>query len=127
MSKSKRVETDGGESLGQSAFANLSLGNLPDGPPADKSAGHEKPSRSRKPKSLPLVVRREKKGRGGKTVTVLEAPDHSTGPRLEALLKSLKKSLGRGGQKEGCSLVLQGEPDDRLRALAEKEGFRLKG
>ncbi|MCH8475876.1 MAG: translation initiation factor [Opitutales bacterium] len=125
MSKPKRIATEGGQSLEHNAFADLSLGHLPTGPQPDtlpKKTGKEK-----KPKKFPLVLRREKKGRGGKTVTVLEAPDHSVGPRLEALLKVLKKSLGRGGQREGRSLVVQGEPDERLRELVDNEGFRLKG
>lgn len=126
MSKSKKVQTDGGEGLGHQAFAQLSLGDLP-AAPSRSAPAKPTPAAGKKPKPLPLVLRREKKGRGGKTVTVLAAPDHSTGPRMEALLQALKKSLGRGGQKEGCTLVLQGEPDDRLRALVEKEGFRLKG
>ncbi|MCC5790390.1 MAG: translation initiation factor [Opitutales bacterium] len=126
MSKTKRIETEGGESLGQNAFAGLSLGDLPEGPQQD-AAPEKKAGKEKKQKKFPLVLRREKKGRGGKTVTVLEAPDHSIGPRLEALLQVLKKSLGRGGQREGRSLVLQGEPDERLRELVENEGFRLKG
>ena len=69
------------------------------------------------------VVRMERKGRGGKEVTVVE----QLGLRpaeLETWLKALKGALGCGGAVEGDTLVLQGDQRDRLPALLEKRGVR---
>ena len=69
------------------------------------------------------VVRREKKGRGGKEVTVVE--QLGLPPReLETWLKALKTQLGCGGAVEGDALVLQGDQRDRTRALLEARGVR---
>ncbi len=69
------------------------------------------------------VVRFERKGRGGKAVTVIE----KLGLRpaaLEAWLGELKRALGCGGQVEGDALVLQGDLRERVRALLEARGVR---
>jgi translation initiation factor 1 len=69
------------------------------------------------------VVRLEKKGRGGKEVTVVEKLELAAG-ELEAWLKALKNSLGCGGTVEGESLVFQGDQRERLPALLEARGVR---
>ena len=85
--------------------------------PAPKPAPVEKKGPAR------AVVRREKKGRGGKEVTVVEQLGLS--PRdLEAWLKDLKGKLGCGGVVEGDTLVLQGDQRDRTSALLEAKGVR---
>jgi len=69
------------------------------------------------------VVRMERKGRGGKEVTVVE----QLGLRpaeLEVWLKALKGSLGCGGVVEEEALVLQGDHRDRLPPLLEARGVR---
>jgi translation initiation factor 1 len=69
------------------------------------------------------VVRMERKGRGGKEVTVVEQLGLRP-PELEVWLKALKGSLGCGGVVEEESLVLQGDHRDRLPALLEARGVR---
>src|SRR5262245_29982087 len=54
------------------------------------------------------VVRMERKGRGGKEVTVVEQLELPP-PEREAWLKALKAALGCGGAVEAESLVLQGD------------------
>lgn len=69
------------------------------------------------------VVRYERKGRGGKEVTLveqLELPDRE----LQHWLKALKGSLGCGGAIEDAALVLQGDHRKRLPALLEARGVR---
>ena len=69
------------------------------------------------------MVRREKKGRGGKEVTVVE--QLGLQPReLELWLKALKSQLGCGGAIEEGALVLQGDQRDRAAALLEARGVR---
>ncbi|MBS2022906.1 MAG: translation initiation factor, partial [Deltaproteobacteria bacterium] len=67
------------------------------------------------------VVRKEKKGRGGKEVTVVEQLGLPA-KQLEVWLKALKNALGCGGAVEGDTLVLQGEHRDRLKLLLEERG-----
>ena len=55
-----------------------------------------------------LLLRREKKGRGGKTVTVLSGLTLSL-PARETLARELKKGLGCGAALEGDTVVLQGD------------------
>ena len=69
------------------------------------------------------VVRMERKGRGGKEVTVVDQLGLPPA-QLEAWLKALKGALGCGGAVEEESLVLQGDHRDRLPALLESRGVR---
>src|SRR3954468_15607019 len=76
------------------------------------------------------VLRIEKQGRGGKTVTVIDRL-----PKNELFLKKLttllKKRCGSGGTylMEGRDGVIeiQGDQRDLVRALLEKEGIQHKG
>lgn len=61
-----------------------------------------------------LVVRREKKGRGGKTVTVISGLTLSAAA-LDALARALRKGLGCGSTLENGAIVLQGETTGRAR------------
>lgn len=100
-------------------FAKVKRDVLPVG---DKPATHAQPRRESKGPAR-AVVRMERKGRGGKEVTVVE--QLGLGPReLEAWLKALKQSLGCGGAAEGATLVLQGDQRERLPALLEARGVR---
>jgi translation initiation factor 1 len=70
-------------------------------------------------------VRLERKGRGGKTVTVIEGlcmPDKDR----ELLLKELKASLGTGGAVRDTSLEIQGDHRDMIMATLENRGYRPK-
>jgi translation initiation factor 1 len=89
---------------------------LPGAPPeAEPAATAAAPARA--------VVRYERKGRGGKAVTVVEKL--GLGPReLEAWLAELKRALGCGGAVEGDALVLQGDLRERVRAQLEARGVR---
>lgn len=69
-----------------------------------------------------IVVRREKKGRGGKAVTLAEGPGLA-GRDLEALARDLAKALGAGARVEDGRIVVQGEQADRLVAQLEQRGF----
>ena len=90
------------------------LRDLPPGeaPPPAKAKG---PARA--------VVRMERKGRGGKEVTVVEQLELEPA-ELEAWLKALKNALGCGGAVEGDTLVLQGDQRKRLPDLLTSRGVR---
>ena len=71
-------------------------------------------------------LRMEKKGRGGKTVTVIYGlPDNTE--FLKSLCSDLKKACGCGGSTTGDGVELQGDLRDRVRAHLEKKGFGVKG
>lgn len=68
-----------------------------------------------------VVVRRERKGRGGKTVTVVSG---LAADALEKTAKRMRKSLGCGSSVEGETIVLQGDQTDRAAAWLEGEGIK---
>lgn len=69
------------------------------------------------------VVRMERKGRGGKEVTVVD--QLGLGAKdLEAWMKALKNALGCGGAVEGETLVLQGDQRKRLPDVLSARGVR---
>ena len=68
----------------------------------------------------------EKKGRGGKTVTVIYGLPNNA-DFLKTLCSDLKKSCGCGGATTEDGVELQGELRDRVRPLLEKRGFIVKG
>lgn len=70
-------------------------------------------------------IHREVKGRGGKTVCVIDGLPLSDG-ELKVLLKKLKGQLGTGGAIKNNSLEIQGDHRDKLLSLLEKEGHKAK-
>lgn len=68
-----------------------------------------------------LVVRKEKKRRRGKTVTVITGLRQSD---LQDLTKTLKKALGCGATLEAENLVLQGDLVKRVIDWLESKGAK---
>ncbi len=103
--------------FGNNPFAALKekLKDLPEGRPPPPEPQKKGPARA--------VVRMERKGRGGKEVTVVEQLGLGAND-LERWLKDLKNALGCGGAIEGDTLVLQGDQRKRLPALLEARGVR---
>jgi translation initiation factor 1 len=69
------------------------------------------------------VVRYERKGRGGKEVTLVEKLALPAGD-LEAWCRDLKRALGCGGAVEGDAIALAGDHRKRLPPLLEALGVR---
>lgn len=72
-----------------------------------------------------VIVRLDRKRRGGKLVTVIEGLQLSIKDR-EALLKELKAGLGAGGTVKDTSLEIQGDHSDALITALIKLGYRPK-
>ena len=90
--------------------------SLPAGPaPAAPAAKPAKPPPAR------AVVRMERKGRGGKEVTVIDKLGLPPA-ELERWCKDLKQSLGCGGATEGELIILQGDLRTRVPAVLEAKG-----
>jgi translation initiation factor 1 len=68
-----------------------------------------------------LVVRRERKGHGGKTVTVVEGLAASPA-RLDELARAMRKALGCGSWAEGGRVFLQGDLADQAAAWLQRRG-----
>ncbi len=69
------------------------------------------------------VVRYERKGRGGKEVTLVDKlalPESD----LAGWCRELKRALGCGGMVEGAVIVLAGDQRTRLPGLLEARGVR---
>jgi translation initiation factor 1 len=78
------------------------------------------------PPRIVAKLRLEKKGRGGKTVTVVyDLPRNA--PFLKDLSQELKRSCGTGGTVVEDTVELQGDLRDRVREFLEKKGFTVKG
>ncbi len=70
-------------------------------------------------------VRLERKGRGGKAVTVIDGLPLSRG-ELVKLLKELKAKLGTGGAVKGLVLEIQGDHCDIVIPVLEGMGHKPK-
>ena len=71
-------------------------------------------------------LRLEKKGRGGKTVTVVYDLPDNTG-FLKDLAQELKRACGTGGAVAENTIELQGDLRERVREYLGKKGFVVKG
>lgn len=85
-----------------------------------KSAAEPLPSR------IVAKLRMEKKGRGGKTVTVVYGLPHNPA-FLKDLCGELKRACGSGGTVTEDGVELQGDLRDRVREALAKKGFTVKG
>ncbi len=70
-------------------------------------------------------VRRESKGRGGKTVTAVYGLP-LTGERLASFATSLKQKCGAGGTVKDGAVMIQGDRVDQIMRLLEEAGHRVK-
>ncbi len=70
-----------------------------------------------------LVVRRERKGHGGKTVTIIDGLALPPA-RLEALARAMRKALGCGSWAESGRVALQGDLADQAAAWLQRHGAR---
>ena len=114
------------------------LKDLAPEPEPDKPKPVPEPVRAAKPPkpTIPknsrgrLVLRREKKDRGGKTVVVISGFAELPGANsvmIADLAKELKGKLGCGGSFDRQEIVLQGDRAAAVNALLEELGFRVDG
>ena len=123
--KDRGVETGGADALKHNPFAALGGGlELPSAPAVDTPEADE---RDATPPFDPLrfdqkgTVRREKKGRGGKTATRVSGLPEA---HREALAAEMKKALGCGATVEGEDVILLGSVVDRAADWLAAKGAR---
>jgi translation initiation factor 1 len=103
----------------------------------DSDAPLQKPSRKERPSNAPAgpslnlpkdgVVRllRDRKRRGGKTVTLV-AGLSDTPAALSALASDLKRLCGTGGTVRGEMIEIQGDVRERIKSELERRGYTVK-
>ncbi|MFL2938554.1 MAG: translation initiation factor [Opitutales bacterium] len=124
----ERVETEGKDEFVSSPFSSLSLGGLPEAP-SGASLSEKKERKLATGKTLGsgerLEVRREKSGRGGKTVTTVRGfPSHLGLDQKTQLLKRMKTSLGTGGTWNQATMELQGDRRNEVMGWFQAIGFK---
>lgn len=70
-------------------------------------------------------LRRERKGRGGKAVTLVDGVPLPAA-ELKGLAKRLKQRCGVGGAVKDGRIEIQGDQREVLKGLLEAEGFTVK-
>ena len=88
-------------------------GTLPAGPAPTLETHPKGPARA--------VVRMERKGRGGKEVTVIDKLELKPA-ELETWCRDLKQALGCGGAVDGALIVLQGDLRSRVPQVLTQKG-----
>jgi translation initiation factor 1 len=125
MGDRRRISTDGGEGLGYNPFGSLKTDGFAPGATAGKSPETAGPAKANGRAGRQRIdIRREKSGRGGKTVTVVSGLAPLGPTRIEALARSLRKALGVGGAVKGNCIEFQGDQREKLAAFFRDEGFR---
>jgi translation initiation factor 1 len=96
---------------------------LPEGSVAKPHSEYVKENLKPKTPAKPAraVVRMERKGRGGKEVTVVDKLGLPPA-ELEVWCKDLKQALGCGGSVDGELIVLQGDLRTRVPAVLTQKG-----
>jgi len=93
-------------------------------PKKERSAAPD-PRQTGASSELKIRVRLDRKGRGGKSVTVIEGLRISSRDR-ESLLKQLKTHLGTGGSVKDDVLEIQGDHCDAVMASLQQSGYGPK-
>ena len=124
---SRKVSTVPFNEFGSNPFASLDGSGLPEALPEPK---HEikvsvKEEESKLGNGERLEIRREKTGRGGKTVTTIRGIPAGLGKeKKEKLLKRMKNTLGTGGTWAGTDMELQGDRRAEVVEWMKAMGFR---
>ena len=89
-------------------------------------SSQKRPGNEPLPARIVAKLRVEKKGRGGKTVTVVyDLPNNDA--FLKELGARLKRECGTGGAVTDTGIELQGDLRDRVRAVLQRHGYTVKG
>ena len=117
--QSKKASLTESDDVVNNPFGALSGIDLPK---AESVSSVEEP-RAAKTKRDVLRIRIEKKGRGGKTVTVIDGFSDDT----SSIAAKLKQTLGTGGSAFEGNVELQGDCRTKAAELLRGLGFTVKG
>jgi translation initiation factor 1 len=93
----------------------------PEPEPQPQAAAPAYPSAAKQTARVAL----DRKGRGGKSVTVVSGLRHDPAT-LEALLKKLKQQCGAGGALKDGAIEIQGDQRERVAAALAAMGYGVK-
>ncbi len=117
-----KLPTEGGKALGQSPFAHLDLKGLPPAAPAAAAPRHAPAAPERNRGRVDIT--REKGGRGGKTVTVVDGFTGIGLPEKEQLAKRIRAACGCGGTVKDGRIEIQGDQRETVARILSEAGFR---
>lgn len=103
------------------------LQNMPaeaDGTPDDNSATTPEKEPDRRKETLEIVF--ERKGRGGKSATII-CGFLDSDARVAELASRIKKRLATGGSVSGGEILIQGDRRKDVAAFLRAEGYKVKG
>ncbi len=106
-----------------------SLSGLPEGEepqPSPSQQPHNPTTPQPNNQTTPLHVLIEKKGRGGKTATIVEGFEISD-EEVDEIARTLRKRLGTGGSARGGEILIQGDRKADVVKLLKEMGFKVKG
>mgnify|MGYP001345658982 CR=1 FL=1 len=72
-----------------------------------------------------LKIHKEKKGKKGKTVTIVSGFGSKNTLQISELLKRLKVYCGTGGSLNDQGIQLQGDMQDKIKFFLRKEGYTI--
>lgn len=88
--------------------------------------GKSQKSEANRPEIDGIVrVRREKSGRGGKTVTAIYGVPGDE-KELKRIAKNMKKRAGTGGSVKDWTIIIQGDRIDDVMGWLEADGFTVR-
>ena len=75
--------------------------------------------------SIKLKIHKTKKGKKGKTVTIITGFESQNPLQIAELLKKLKVYCGTGGSINDQGIQLQGDMQDKVKFFLRKEGYGI--
>ena len=75
--------------------------------------------------SKKIKIHKEKKGKKGKTVTVISGFRSENTSQIGILLKKLKVYCGTGGSLHDQGIQLQGDMQEKVKFFLRKEGYGI--
>jgi translation initiation factor 1 len=124
MSGSKRISTDGGQSLSHNPFAALSSQGLPAGPDLLPAASAPLTGKGARKNRGRVDIVRQTAGRGGKTVTVVKNFVGIRLPEKEQRAKARQRACGTGGTVKDGQIEIQGDKREEVARILTEANFR---
>lgn len=97
-------------------------GELPEGENNEQQTSTEAGTKEKKRGKLHIVI--ERKGRKGKTATIIEGFEE-TDAEIEEIARELKQKIGTGGSARGGEILLQGDWRERATELLKAKGYKI--
>lgn len=92
---------------------------------ADLSGQAQKAAQEKEKQDKALIVKADRSGRAGKTVTLIFGFDHN--PQvIEKIAKDIRQACGTGGTVKGKIIEIQGDKVQKVKELLVSKGFAIR-